>query len=212
MVAAAEHSALFMTAADSARAVGQVYTISLLATVPLVVAALAAALFRRTNAGARSLVWRCATLALLIVFIGRLIPVHWVAWVIPSTLAAPLVALGRVQVAGGGAAAAAVVATDGSLPTLGIADALVAQAWFILYLGGAAFVLMPTVNALLAARRRMRRAHRLHDAEWLRLLEDAKLTVGVRRPVRLLVVPGAAVPSTFGFLRPVVMLPPACVS
>src|SRR5262245_59773589 len=178
MVAAAEHSALFMTAADSARAVGQVYTISLLATVPLVVAALAAALFRRTNAGARSLVWRCAVLALLIVFIGRLTPVHWIAWVIPSMLAAPLVALGRVQVAGGGAAAAA-ISSDGSMSTLGIGDALVAQALFVLYLGGAALVLMPTVKALIATRRRLRRAHRLHDDAWSRLLEDAKRTVGV---------------------------------
>jgi beta-lactamase regulating signal transducer with metallopeptidase domain len=212
MVANAEHPILFMTAADSARAVGHVYTISLLATVPLVVAALAAAMLRRTNAGARSLVWRCGTLALLIVFIGRLIPVHWIAWVIPSTLAAPLVALGRVQVAGGGAATAAVVASDGSVPTLGIGDALVAQALFILYLGGAALVLMPTVHALLVTRRRVRRAHHLRDGAWSRLLEDAKRTVGVHRPVRLLVVPGASVPSTVGFFRPVVMLPPACVN
>jgi len=212
MVANAEHPILFMTAADSARAVGQVYTISLLATVPLVVAALAAAMLRRTSAGARSLVWRCGTLALLIVFIGRLIPVHWIAWVIPSTLAAPLVALGRVQVAGGGAATAAVVASDGSVPTLGIGDALVAQALFILYLGGAALVLMPTVHALLVTRRRLRHAHHLRDGAWSRLLEDAKRTVGVHRPVRLLVVPGASVPSTVGFFRPVVMLPPACVN
>jgi beta-lactamase regulating signal transducer with metallopeptidase domain len=212
MIANAEHPILFMTAADSARAVGQVYTISLLATVPLVVAALAAAMLRRANAGARSLVWRCGILALLIVFIGRLIPVHWIAWVIPSALAAPLVALGRVQVAGGGAATAAVVAADGSMPTLGIADALVAQALLILYLGGAAVVLMPTMNALLVTRRRLRRSDQLRGDVWFGLLEDAKRTVGVRRPVRLLVVPGVAVPSTFGFLRPVVMLPPACVN
>ena len=211
MVAATEHSSLFMTAADSARAVGQVYTISLLATVPLIVAAVAAGLLRRANAGARSLVWRCATVALLVVFIGRLIPVHWIAWVIPSTLAAPLVALGRVQVAGGGAAAA-VVSGDGSMPTLGIGDAVVAQALFILYLAGAALVLLPTISALLVTRRRLRTAHCLRDNAWLRLLEGAKQTVGVGRPVRLLVVPGAAVPSTVGFLRPVVMLPPACVS
>lgn len=212
MVAAAGHASLFMTPADSARAVGQVYTISLLATVPLVVAAAAATLLRRANADARSLVWRCAILALLIVFIGRQLPVHWIAWVVPSTLAAPLVALGRVQVAGGGAAAAAVVSGDGSIPTLGIGDAIVAQALFILYLGGAALVLMPTVNALIVTRRRLRRAHPLIDDTWSRLLDDAKRTVGVARPVRLFVVPGATVPATLGFLRPIVMLPPGCMS
>ena len=211
MVAAGGHPSLFMTAADSARAVGQVYTISLLATVPLVIAAAAAVLLRRANADARSLVWRCAILALLIVFVGRQLPVHWIAWVVPSTLAAPLVALGRVQVAGGGAATGSVVSGDGSIPTLGIGDAVVAQALLVFYLGGAVLVLMPTVNALIVTRRRLRRARPLVDDTWSRLLEDAKRTVGVGRPVRLFVVPGATVPATLGFLRPIVMLPPACV-
>jgi beta-lactamase regulating signal transducer with metallopeptidase domain len=210
MLATGGHPILFLTAADSARAVGQVYTISLLATLPLVVAAVCATLLRRASAGARSLVWRCAILALLIVFVGRQLPVHWIAWVMPSALAAPLVALGRVQVAAGGAAPSPFF-PDGSAPSLGVGDALLAQALFVLYVAGAVIVLLPTAHALIVTRRRLRRAQPLGET-WPRLLEDAKATVGVSRRVRLVVVPGSAVPATLGFVRPIVMLPSACVS
>ena len=57
---------LLLTPADSARAVTQVYTVSMLATVPLVVAGAASLALRRAPAGMRSLVWRSAVLALLI--------------------------------------------------------------------------------------------------------------------------------------------------
>jgi len=89
---------LLLTQADSARAVASVYTVSLLATVPLALAALGVLLLRRSTAEARVLVLRAAIAALLLVFIGRQLPLQWVAWVVPSALAAPLIALGRVQV------------------------------------------------------------------------------------------------------------------
>ena len=209
MLATAAHPTLLMTAADSARAVGQVYTISLLATGPVLVAGLAALVLRRASADARSLVWRCAVVALLIVFVGRLLPMHWMAWVVPSTLAAPLVALGRVQVAAGGVATD-VDASSGGFPTFGAGNALFAQALFIVYIIGVGLVLLPTAKALLATRRRLRDARPLADASWARLIENAKRTVGIARPVRLAMVPGAGVPATLGFIRPIVLLPPAC--
>ena len=47
-----------------------------------------------TRAEARALVWRSGVVAMLLAFLGR-IPVHSLAWVVPSTLAAPLVVRSR---------------------------------------------------------------------------------------------------------------------
>ena len=54
--------------ADSAQAVTGVYSVSLLATVPIVAAAGVALALRRSSAEARVLVWRSAIAALLLVF------------------------------------------------------------------------------------------------------------------------------------------------
>src|ERR1700754_2923486 len=94
----APSSTLMLTPADSARAIASVYTVSLLATLPLVAAGIAALGLRKASAEVRALVWRSAVVALLVMFIGRQLPLHWIAWVVPSLLAAPLVALGRMQV------------------------------------------------------------------------------------------------------------------
>ena len=84
--------------ADSAHAVATVYTASLLALVPVALAAGTALALRRASAQGRTLAWRSAVIVLLLIIAGRQLPLHWMAWVVPSTLAAPLVALGRVQV------------------------------------------------------------------------------------------------------------------
>src|SRR6476659_4577469 len=86
------------TPADSAHAVATVYTASLLALVPVAFAAGIALALRRANAQGRNLAWRSAVVVLLLIVAGRQLPLHWMAWVVPSALAAPLVALGRVQV------------------------------------------------------------------------------------------------------------------
>src|SRR6185369_5818750 len=88
-----------LTPADSARAIASVYTVSLLATLPLGAAAVSAVVLRGASAEVRALVWRSAVVTLLVMFIGRQLPLHWMAWVVPSLLAAPLVALGRMQMA-----------------------------------------------------------------------------------------------------------------
>src|SRR5436190_20545267 len=90
--------AALLTPADSARAVSTVYTASLLAVLPIALAVIAAVSLRRRSAEGRALVWRSAIVALLLLFVGRQLSFHWMDWALPSTLAAPLIALGRVQV------------------------------------------------------------------------------------------------------------------
>ena len=134
-------SPLLLAQADSARAIASVYTVSLLATVPMLIAIIAAFVLRRASAEARALVWRSAIAALLVVMIGRQLPLQWIAWVVPAFFATPLIALGRLQV--GAASAPAVDSAPTVITTL-----------FALYLTGVFAVLIPTIAASIAARRR----------------------------------------------------------
>ena len=193
-----------LTQADSARSVASVYAVSLLATVPLAIVAIAAFFLRQASAEARSLVWRSAIVALLIVFIGRQLPLHWFAWAVPSALATPLVVLGRVQVMGGGTSPAAL---QGAGDT--IFGASLVRALFVVYAAGVATVLGPTALGLIRARAHLRRAMQVHGGRWERVLDDARATLGVVRPVRLFVDARVAVPMTWGWVRPVVVLPRA---
>ena len=204
MIAGGPEATLLLTQADSARSVATVYTVSVLATVPLLIVAIAAFFLRRASAEARSLIWRSAIVALLIVFVGRQLPLHWIAWVVPSALAAPLVALGRVQV------------TGSALAPQTSADAIVGSAiirgLFLVYAAGVVAVLIPTVIGLARGRSRLRRAMRVHGGRWERVLDEARGTLGVARPVRIFVDVTAAVPMTWGFVRPVVVLPRVATS
>jgi beta-lactamase regulating signal transducer with metallopeptidase domain len=191
--------------ADSAQAVTGVYSLSLLAMVPIAAAAGVVLALRRSSAEARVLVWRSAIAALLLVFIGRALPLHWVAWVMPPTLAAPLVALGRVRVgvdSVGMGANGAPAASGG--PT--IVNLLLA-----VYVAGVVVVLLPSVVGLIRLRGVLRRAHRVDaDDGWRRTLEDARAAAfGSRssRAVRVYLSSEAAVPMTWGFARPVIVLP-----
>jgi beta-lactamase regulating signal transducer with metallopeptidase domain len=182
----------FVAAADSARAVATVYTASLLAFVPIGLAAIGALWLRRAGADARVLVWRSAIVSLLLMFIGRQLPLHWVAWVVPSTLAAPLVALGRVQVTS---------ATDAAASGRSLVSML-----FIAYIAGALFVLIRTLLSSIRVRALARSASTL-GGTWQTALDEARLALGVNRTVRLVASPEANVPMTWGWLRPVIVIP-----
>lgn len=189
---------ILLTQADSARAVATVYTVSLLATVPLAIVAILAFFLRRSSAEGRTLAWRSAIVALLVVFLGRHLPLHWIAWVVPSALAAPLVALGRVQVTG---------AADGVLQnTHGVGGPLV-DTLLLVYLAGVAFVVIQTGAAIVIAQLRISRSTRVRGARWDAALADASRTIGLHRAVRLYIDRRASVPMTWGGLRPVVVLP-----
>src|SRR5579885_916896 len=187
MVAAAAMP--FMTAADSARGVAAVYTVSLLAFVPMLFAGVALLALRNGDAQARVLVWRSAIAALLLVFVGRMLPLHWMAWVMPSALAAPLVELGRVQITSASR-------IDATTTRFGLIDAL-----FAIYACGVVVVLSRTLIATIRTHRLATNAGVL-DNEWLALLNGARTDLGIRRRVRLVVSDGARVPMTWGLIRP----------
>ncbi len=203
MIGAAPGS-LLVTQADSARAVATVYAVSLLATVPLVLAALAAFAVRSAGAEARALVWRSAIVALLVVFVGRLLPTHLAAWVVPSALAAPLVALGRVQVTAESLGVLRSLASTHDLSGVEWPAMVLVRALLGVYLAGVAVVLAPTVLSLRRLHRLAAGARPLDDA-WP--LADVCRALGVRRRVRLLVSPRVRTPATWGVFWPVVVLP-----
>ena len=193
---------ILLTQADSARAVATVYTVSLLATVPLVIVATLAFVLRRSSAEGRTLAWRSAIAALLVVYVGRQLPLHWMAWVVPSALAAPLVALGRVQVTG----ASGVVLQNAHEGT-SLVDTLL-----VVYLAGLTLVVVQTIGAMIVASLRLRQATRLRGPRWDSALDDARRTLRLGRRVRLYIDRRATVPATWGALHPVVVLPSSATS
>ena len=192
-----------ITPSDSARAAAHVYTVSLLGCVPLAITALGALACRHASSRSRALIWRSAIIALLIVYVGRMLPVHWFAWSVPGDLAAPLVTLGRLQLATGGSAFTA-TAADGIARFAAIVPLLVALYWI-----GVAILLAPLVRVLLAGSRTARRARPLQSTTWDSLLVQAATTIGVGQPVRLLVTDDAVAPHTWSLLRPAILLPSA---
>ena len=195
---------LLLTPADSARAIGEVYGVSLLATVPLLVALVAVVLLQRSGAGTRVLVWRSAVAAMLVVYAGRFLPFHWMAWVVPDGLASPLVALGRAQlevlesfprVAG----------NDGAL------GGAVVRGILVLYWTGAALVLLPVIAARWRLSRLAAGASPLIGPRWRELLAESCAALGVGAPVRLLLSPAVVVPITWGTRHPGIVLPPAAM-
>jgi len=185
------------TPADSARAVATVYTASLLALVPVALAAGIALALRRTNAQGRNLAWRSAVVVLLLIVAGRQLPLHWMAWVVPSTLAAPLVALGRVQVM---SVNTAIEAGEAAAWTSVAAMILLVYAAGILVVGAS------TVVGLWRARRILRRAWPA-DADWADAMDDARAKLGLRRHIVVLISRDVSVPLTWGYWHPVVLLP-----
>ena len=183
----------FVAPADSARAVATVYTASLLVMVPVCLAALAAFFLRQHSAEGRALVWRSAVVALLLVFVGRQLPLQWIAWAIPSALASPLIALGRVQVM--------------SAPGLAGDGGTIVRLVLVVYLAGVAFVAASTIAGWMRISRMARRGVPIRDPAWLGALDEAKGLVGVSRRVRLVSTRELTVPVTWGLLRPVVAIP-----
>lgn len=194
----------FLTPADSARAVSTVYTASLLAMLPIALAIVAALALRRRSAEGRALVWRSAIVALLVVYAGRQLAFHWMDWVLPTALAAPLIALGRVQVTSATVASPMADASQAALGGIAVVRLLLA-----VYVAGVFVVLFPTVIASLRIRRLIKRAYPADD-EWASPLADAQRSLGVARAVRsvrLFISADVVVPMTTGFIRPVIALP-----
>jgi beta-lactamase regulating signal transducer with metallopeptidase domain len=196
---------MLLAQADSARAMSTVYTVSLLATMPLVAAAIAALMLRRASAEGRMLVWRSAVVVLLLAFVGR-IPSHLLAWVVPSALSVPLVALGRVQVT-----AASLQSLAGAREFGGVWTSFVVVRIILgVYLAGVACVLLPVIAESVRLRRRVARTSEPFDAG--DTLDDVRRALGIRRHVRVVMSRSAVVPCTWGFARPTIALPVAARS
>ena len=190
-----------LTPADSARAVGAVYTISLLALLPIIVSMATAFALRRASAEGRVLVWRAAIVLLVSMLVVRPFSGQSTTWVVPAVLATPLVALGRVQMT------TLALGSHGGMDQLSNAGVTtMIQVLVAVYVAGAIVVLLPTAIAFARVRRALSSASPA-GREWDGLLNDSRNRLGIRRRVRLLVSRDVGVPVTWGFLRPVVLLP-----
>lgn len=191
---------------SGARAIAGVYSVALLATLPIGIAALTGWSLRRASAEGRRLVWRSAIASLLVVWVGRQLPLHWMAWVMPSALAEPLVALGRVQVAGAALHSGTGVADVGSA-LLGIA---IVRVLLVVYVGGVALTLAVTLGAWLRLHRIARRAMPIdRDPSWSESIGESGRAVGLDRRVRVCMTREVAVPMTWGIVKPIVLVPAA---
>ena len=188
------------TPSDSARVVGDIYSVSLLATLPVIAAAIAFVCLRQSNAGTRAVVWRCTIAGLLAIYAGRLVPWQWMAWVLPELLARPLVTLGTVQL---DVPPGLSRPGDAMSHTPGVFSAIVFVYWT-----GVALVLIRTAIARLMLAGARRQAAPLTAPLWQRRLREAGHATGVSiGKVRVLASPDVAVPVTWGVRSPVILLP-----
>lgn len=193
-------AATFFAPADSARFVGDVYSVSLVATLPVLAAAIAFFFLRQSNAGTRAVVWRCTVAGLLIIYAGRFVPWQWMAWVLPELLARPLVALGTIQLDAPPGAA------DAGEPAPFASSVIIVL--LALYSTGVAVVLLRTVVARARLAMAARQALALTGSRWKAQLHEAGDAIGVSTAsVRLLASHDVPVPVTWGLRRPVILLP-----
>lgn len=204
---------LLLAPADSARAVGEVYGISLLATIPMVGAAVALFALRRAGGGARATVCRAAVIALLAMYVGRFLPVHWMVWIVPEGLAAPLVALGRLQLSSASAGGATVFpdgATTSAWGGRGVGATLA------LYWCGVAVMLLRLVRGRWRLGRLRATASALDSRRWRSMLHAAGRAAGLDADAlaraRLYTSKAVRVPMTWGTRsRPLIVIPPAAM-
>jgi beta-lactamase regulating signal transducer with metallopeptidase domain len=177
------------------------YTLALLATLPVLIAVLLSLLLRRSRAEGRVMVWRSAVIALAALVAARALPVPTISWSVPALLAAPLVALGRMQVvdaSNGGTVGTMVLSGGGALFTL--------QTLFVVYVAGVCAVLLPTVAGVLRARAMARNARPAGEA-WYSLMPDVRALPGCRNAITIRESAFVNVPVTWGWRSPVIMVP-----
>jgi beta-lactamase regulating signal transducer with metallopeptidase domain len=198
---------------------------SLLAKATLLFAAagIASAALRRSSAAARHLAWTLAVVGVLALPVLSVVTPGWTLPMVPAR--ADAMTLPAVVASAPSPAALPIVSPAdaaspdderaSAAPAAGPADGPFVAAgkvgWATLLLGlwmaGAALVLARMAAGAWALHRIGRSAAAPRGEGWGELLRDLCWTTGLDRPVRLLQAPDAAMPMTWGIVRPVVLLP-----
>ena len=198
-------------------------SVSVKSLVLLALAGVAAGALRRASAAARHLVWRLALVGLLLLPVLSLTLPGWQAPLWPRVLSAPpsvpievtpSLSPRPVPTAEGGPPATPIstatppISVSVPPPAPAAAPPVPWPAWtFGLWLVGAILVLIPYLLGLYGVRRLSRQCVRATDGPLPALTADLSRELGVRRPVMLLL--GETVtPMTWGWFRPVILLPP----
>lgn len=189
------------------------------ATVLLMTAALAGLILRRHSAAVRHLLWAAALLgALAMPIVSRFVPSWPVALSVPPTIsfekaaevtptptAASRPGLNRGLSKG--------VMPDGDIPASAPrspVEPAPGDRWgwlVIVWASGAAVGVLPLVVGLLNLGLIARRASPVGEPEWTELARTLSDRLGLRRGVRLVKSSVSTMPMTWGWLRPVVLLP-----
>ena len=170
-----------------------------------------AALRRRAPAAARHMLWSLAVVALLVLPIASLALPAWpvrvpIAAASRAVALSPQVALplkGDLPPEGGSHLTSGSDVTSGSDATAGSYLSALAG----VYVAGVLLLLARLGLEPLALRRLTRASRELTDPAWRRLFDEASLSQGVHRHVRLLQHRGESMPLTFGTLAPVIVVP-----
>jgi beta-lactamase regulating signal transducer with metallopeptidase domain len=201
----------------------------------LLAALVATTLMRRASAASRHLVWLAALTGVLLLPVAAAVVPAWRALPKPSELippaavfsggrdAAPRADVSAAEAAAGGAPVS-IIKSNGVLaaprdpsaaPVTQAPRAVDSadggwswkQAALLVWLVGAAVLLVRLFGGLLAVWRMERRAGELADERWTMLTDRLSRRMGLGRIVRLLRGPTSAVPMTWGAFRPVILLP-----
>jgi beta-lactamase regulating signal transducer with metallopeptidase domain len=184
----------------------------------LLLAFAAAALLNRFSAATRSFAWTLALVGLCALpALTLLLPTHNIP-VLPDFLAAPLATTVdmsqtaepfRVEVQPEQilAADASPRALDGSLARVPSISRRWSQAIVIAWATAALVVLLRFAAGLIGLWRKSRFAAPVADHDWMQLVAELAARYGIRRRVSLRLGGGGTIPQTWGFSKPVILLP-----
>jgi beta-lactamase regulating signal transducer with metallopeptidase domain len=177
------------------------------------------ALWRNTSAATRHLIWFLAVVSLLCLpmFNSTLPAVQKPVWAISTTsspanqISLALQLAPNAQPTHNATDAQKISAAAGSSASSPKITAYFNAHWMLfgwfVWLTGATVVLIRLAGGHFYRRKFSRLARPLRSAEWTQLLSDARKTLHLRRPVILLQSADDVMPMTWGWLRPVVLLP-----
>jgi beta-lactamase regulating signal transducer with metallopeptidase domain len=174
---------------------------------------LVAWLMAKQSAAWRHSLWSAALALSLLMPVAVVYLPSWVQVPLPSRVAEPLARDEPLAVASGRRAAEAEVEASGPRgESLSIAPSETPGEWpvaLIVWLVGALGVLLRNVFSHIGLIRWVRRSRAELSPAWASTLRRVMSEAGVRRPLRVLESDHTTSPCTWGFLRPVLLLPAA---